>query len=134
MQQPFEEFFEDINDALREAIRQLGGNKVVGSRLRPELPVNQAEGWLRDCLNDARREKLSPEQVLLIMLWASEAGYHGVMNYVASYARYEMPRPVSAEQQEVDLQTRILEGIERQNKMLEQLQRVQRSRSVRSVA
>jgi hypothetical protein len=134
MQQPFEAFFEDINDALREAIRQLGGNKVVGSRLRPELPVTQAEGWLRDCLNEARREKLSPEQVLLLMVWANEAGYHGLMGYVATTSRYEAPRPVSAEQQEIDLQTLILEGIERQNKMLEQLQRVQRARVVRTAA
>jgi len=134
MQTAFGEFFEDINDALREAVRQLGGNKQVGARLRPEMPVTQAEGWLRDCLNPERREKLSIEQVLLILLWSNEAGYHGTMNFLAAYCRYESPRPVTLEQQEIDLQAKILEGIERQNQMLAQLQRLQAARPVRSAA
>ncbi len=37
MQCSFGEFFEDINDALREAVRALGGVKQVGALLWPEV-------------------------------------------------------------------------------------------------
>lgn len=134
MQESFVEFFEGVSDALREAVRQLGGNKKVGAMLRPELPIDQAESWLRHCLNDDRREKLSPEQVLLILVEARKAGWHGAMAFIASHCGYERPRPVSLEEQENDLQAQILAGLEIQNKLLAQLQRVQAAKPVRGVA
>lgn len=130
MQAPIPEFFEDINAALREAVRQLGGNKQVGPRLRPELPINQAEGWLRDCLNPERREKLSPEQVVLIMLWAGQSGYHGVMHFVASSCSYEPPRPVTPEDQEAELQRQFIAAVEAQQQLVAQMQRIQAIRVV----
>ena len=134
MQTAFSEFFEDINDALREAVRHLGGNKKAGAMLRPELPVTQAENWLRDCLNPDRREKLSPEQFILVLSKARQEGYHGAMNYLAASCGYEVPRPVTLEQQEQDLQQQLLDAIEQQGKMLAQLQRIQAARPVRGVA
>lgn len=134
MQSAFSEFFEDINEALRDTVRQLGGNKKVGSMLWPELPLTQAEGRLRDCLNPDRREKLSPEQVVLLLVEARKAGVHGAMGFLSATAGYEQPRPVSLDEQEADLQSQILEQLQRQQKMLEQLQRVQSLRPVRSAA
>lgn len=134
MQDTFIEFFEDVNDALREAVRQLGGNKKVGAMLRPEVPLTQAENWIRDCLNADRREKLSPEQVLLILVEARKAGYHGAMAFITGHCGYEKPRPISLEEQEADLQSQILAGLEVQNKLLAQLQRVQAAKPVRGAA
>jgi hypothetical protein len=132
MQTQFAEFFEDINDALREAVRQLGGNKKLGATLRPELPVTQAENWLRDCLNPERREKLSPEQLMLILSMASAEGYHGTMAFIAQMSRYEPPRPVTLEQQEADLQARFIESVDAQQRLLTQMQRLQGLRPVRA--
>ena len=134
MQDTFIEFFEDINDAMREAVRQLGGNKKVGAMLRPEIPLTQAENWIRDCLNPDRREKLSPEQVLLILVEARKAGYHGAMAFIAGHCGYDKPRPVSIDEQEADLQSQILAGLEVQNKLLAQLQCVQAAKPVRGAA
>lgn len=134
MQDTFIEFFEDINDALREAVRQLGGNKKVGALLRPELPIAQAESWLRHCMSEDRREKLSPEQVLLILVEARKAGYHGAMAFITGHCGYDKPRPVSIDEQEADLQSQILAGLEVQNKLLAQLQRVQAAKPVRGAA
>lgn len=134
MQDTFIEFFEDINDALREAVRQLGGLKKVGAMLRPELPIAQAESWLRHCMIEDRREKLSPEQVLLILVEARKAGYHGAMAFINAHCGYEKPRPISLEEQEADLQSQILAGLEVQNKLLAQLQRVQAAKPVRGAA
>lgn len=130
MQTPFPEFFEDLNDALREAVRQLGGNKKVGPLLWPELPPGQADGRLRDCLNAERREKLSPEQVLLILLKAREAGFHGAMAYVAGQAGYEAPRPVTVDEQEAELQQAFVSAVEKLSAIQAQMGRVQQMRRV----
>lgn len=125
MQSAFSEFFEDINDALREAVRQLGGNKKVGPLLRPEMPLTQAESWIRDCLNPDRREKLSPQQVLFLLAEARKVGYHGAMAFVCGHCGYEEPRPVDIDRRTADLQAQILDGIARQNELLAQLQTLQ---------
>lgn len=130
MQSSFSEFFDDVDDALREAVRQLGGHKKVGPLLRPELPVDQASNWLRDCLNTDRREKLSPHQVLLIMRLAAQAGYHGLMAYVAFAAGYETPRPVDPADQEAELQRKFIDAVEGLQDIQKQLQRVQQMRRV----
>lgn len=130
MQAAFGEFFEDINEALREAVRQLGGHKKVGPQMRPELPMEQAANWLRDCLNPDRREKLSPEQVLMLLRLARTAGFDGAMSYIAFDAGYEPPRPVAPKDQEAELQHAFIDAVERLESIQKQLQRVQQVRKV----
>lgn len=125
MQASFGEFFESLDDALREAVRQLGGNKKVGPLMRPELPVEQAANWLRDCLSPGRREKLSPDQVLLLMRQASAAGWHGLMHFVAADAGYEAPRPVTVEDQEAALQRQFVDAVGQLAQLQQQLARLQ---------
>lgn len=130
MQAAFGEFFEGINDALREAVRQCGGHKKLGPILWPELLAEQAGNRLRDCLNPDRRDKLSPEQVVLILRKAREAGFHGAMAYVAFDTGYEPPRPVVPEDQEAELQRTFIDAVERLESIQKQLQRVQQMRRV----
>lgn len=125
MQTGFDEFFEDVDDALREAVRQLGGHKKVGPKLRPELPVEQAANWLRDCLNPDRREKLSPQQLLLVMRLAAAEGYHGLMGFMAFDAGYEKPRPVQPQDQEAELQHAFVDAVGKLEAIQRQMQRVQ---------
>lgn len=82
-------FHEDVNDALRSAIKACGGTKAVAAKLWPEKTMNDAHSYLNDCLNVARPAKLSPEQVLLLLKWAHEQGYHGAMHYIAQECGYE---------------------------------------------
>lgn len=130
MQAAFGEFFEDINDALREAVRKLGGHKKVGPQMRPELPLEQAANWLRDCLNPDRREKLSPEQVQFLLRLARAAGFDGAMGFVAFDAGYEPPRPVLPKDQEAELQHKFIDAVERLEAIQRQLQRVQQIRKL----
>lgn len=127
MQMEMGEFFEDINDALQATVTALGGYKKVGPTLRPELPVDQAAGWLRDCLNPARREKLSPEQVMLILRLAREAGYFSAMNFIA-FATGFKATPIDAESQESQLQERFIEAVHGLTAIQSQLERLQRVR------
>lgn len=125
MQTAFTEFFEDINDALKEVVRQLGGYKKVGPMFKPELPITQAEGWLRDCLNPDRREKLSPEQVVMLLSQAAKAGYHGGMMFITSSCGYEGARHVQPVEQQAALQQAFIEAVGQLQGIQQQLARVQ---------
>lgn len=128
MQLEIGECFESINDALTSTVNALGGFKKVGPALRPELPIDQAAGWLRDCLNPARREKLAPEQVLLILRMARAAGVHSAMSFLAFDTGYKAT-PVDPQTQEQELQQRFVDAVERLTDVQAQLQRFQRVRA-----
>lgn len=111
MQTSIPECFETLNDALKEAVRAAGGNKAVGAKLWPELPLDAAANRLRDCLNPDRRDKLSPEQAQLILRLAGEAGYHGAMAYWCFGASYATPDPVTPEDQAGALQLQFVQAV-----------------------
>lgn len=92
-------FYEDIFAALGEVVRSTGGMKVVGAAMRPELDAVSAAGWLKDCLNPARREKLDPAQVIWLLKRGHAACVHDAMAYISLEVGYEPPRPVTAEAQ-----------------------------------
>jgi hypothetical protein len=129
MQLEIGECFDSINEALQSAVTNMGGFKKVGPLLRPELPIDQAAGWLRDCLNPARREKLSPEQVMLIVREAKKAGVHSLMNFIAMDTGYRAV-PVDPMTQEAELQQRFIDAVQGLTAIQAQLQRVQRIRGV----
>lgn len=89
--------FDSIIDALGEIVRACGGPKAVGAKMRPELPIEQAAGWVRDCLNPTRREHFSPDQVLMLLRLGREADCHAAMHFLAGEAGYSAPTPVSPE-------------------------------------
>lgn len=124
MQQQLEigECFDSINDALTSVVNSLGGFKKVGPTLRPELPIDQAAGWLRDCLNPARREKLAPEQVLLILRLARQAGVHAAMSFLAFDTGYKAI-PVDPQTQAEELQQRFIDAVQNLAAIQNQLQR-----------
>ncbi len=98
-------FFEDINDALREVVQQLGGAKAVGPTLWPEKSVEQAQTLLLACLNSERKERLTPDQVLLLLRRGREAGCHAAINYICESSGYSPPTPVNpadAQAQRID--------------------------------
>jgi hypothetical protein len=129
MQLEIGECFESVNDALQSAVKALGGYKVLGPALRPELPIEQAAGWLRDCLNPTRREKLAPEQVMLILREAKKAGYHAAMDFLTSDAGYKAV-PIDPKTQVEELEMRFCESVQTLSAMAVKLERMQRMRGV----
>jgi hypothetical protein len=124
MQLEMGEFFEDINDALRQAVKALGGNKAVGSKLWPEKTATAAAQSMSDCLNADRREKLAPEQVVLILRMAREKGYHAAMQFIAFDTGYKAT-PVDPKTQEAELQERFIAAVGNLADIQAQLQRLQ---------
>ena len=87
--------YENIEDALRDAVRALGGTKAVGGKLFPSLPIEQAASRVADCLNVDRRQHFAPSEVVWLPRQARIAGHHETMVYIATVAGYEPPRPAS---------------------------------------
>src|SRR4051812_30924308 len=91
--------YDDFNDALHDLVQALGGFKKVAPRLWPELPQEDAAPRLRHCLNPDRREKLSPEQVLLLLRWGREADFHGAKFFIDDDAGYSRSAPVDPKEE-----------------------------------
>ena len=88
-------FHESIQDALREVIRTAGGAKVVGAKLWPSLPVDQAASKISDCLNADRRQHFSENEMLHLLRIGREIDCHAAMHYIASISGYSQPEPVT---------------------------------------
>lgn len=128
MQLEIGEFHESVNDAMQAAVMALGGYKKVGPMLRPELSIEHAAQWLRDCLNVDRREKLGPEQVLLLLRTARAAGYHAAMDFIAFDAGYKAT-PIDPQSQMEQLQEQFISAVDRLEGIRAQMQRVPRVRA-----
>ncbi len=125
-------FFEGPEDALREAVRALGGPKKVGPMLWPDKQIDAAARLLTDCLNCARNEKLELSQTLFILRAARDVGYHAAFLWLASEMGYDA-KPVSPAE-ELDRLTSVVEqSTAALTSALAQLERVQ-ARNLRSVS
>jgi hypothetical protein len=117
-------FCESLADALREVVRACGGSKPIGARLWPEKAPETAGRLLQDCLNDARPEKLSPEQVLLIARMGRERQCHAVMQYLARESGYADPQPIEPEDERAILQRQFIESTRLQAQLVDRLERL----------
>jgi hypothetical protein len=121
MQLEMGEFFESINDALKAMVMALGGYKKVGGTLRPELPLAQAEAWVRHCLDESRREKFDPGQVMLLLRESRKAGFHAGMDFVCADAGYEKAKPADLEAQVQSIEQQLAATMERLNAQVSKL-------------
>lgn len=100
-------FYESIHDAIRELVRVLGGAKPVGHTLWPGKSMQDAQTRLLNCLDHNRPEKLSPEDLALLLKNGREAGCHVLMAYINAECGYTEPQPLDP----VDEQARLVETI-----------------------
>lgn len=123
-------FTEDINDALKDAVRALGEMKEVGRKLRPELTSDAAGAWLKDCLNPLRRERLDPEQVVWLIREARAIGCHSIMNYLADEGGYTRPAPLSPQDEAAELQREFIQAVGHVESLTRRLERINLLKSV----
>lgn len=84
-------FHEDFRDALRHAIKALGGVEAVGADLWPSKTRKAAGTWLSDCLNPERPAKLDLEEVVQILDMARAEGIHCALHQLCDEAGYARP-------------------------------------------
>jgi hypothetical protein len=91
-------FYDSYLEALRDDVVALGGPKVVGKQLFPEKEVEAARNTLNDCLNIARRERLTDEQERLIMRRARDSrGFSAALYFLCDDTGFERPQPKEIE-------------------------------------
>lgn len=114
--------FDDIYEAMREMVKQLGGAKAVGKAMKPEKTVDQAQGWLLDCLNPNRSEKLDPEQVIWLFRMSHDAGFHEAKMFFDDATGYQSGAPLTKESEQAELTRKAIDAANRVTKLFAQMQ------------
>lgn len=84
-------FHEDLTDALRHAIKALGGFEVVGHDLWPTKSAAAAGRLLSDCLNPERPAKLDVDDVVALLAMGRRRGVHCAMWQLCDDTGYTRP-------------------------------------------
>lgn len=90
-------WFDTLLDAAGCAVQAAGGMKKVATKLWPTLDATSAAARLRGALNPEHQQKLSVEELSMIIDLAKDAGDHSVMKYLAREHGYEV-RPLAPEE------------------------------------
>src|SRR6478609_8377608 len=115
---------ETIHDALRDAVRALGGSKRAGPLLWPTKTVKDAENRLNDCLNPDREQKFALSELIFLLRMAREVGYHGAMQFIASECGYRHPEPLEPHDEQAALQREYIETVKLQARIAARLERL----------
>lgn len=118
---------EYLHEALIEAVKACGGTKRVAGLLWPAKAnqnLESARRYLANCLNPECAEKLSLEEVMLVVRTAREAGDHTVMRYLAATLSYSDPVPLAPRDELADLLRQYLQRRENDEVRDEHLQRL----------
>jgi hypothetical protein len=115
--------FESINEALIACVKACGGSKQVGHKLWPEKTMEAAQRHLLACLNEDKPERLSPEQLVLLMRMGHGKGFHGVMEFLATDIGYSDPTPTDPRDELAEL---LRQSNELRSQLLASSQRMER--------
>lgn len=110
-------FHDDFRDALRHAVKALGGYDAVGVDLWPAKTRKAAGAWLSDCLNPERPAKLDLEEVVQILRMARDKGIHCGMYQLCDEALYAHP-PIVAPKSPLEEKAERLERLAAEFKRL----------------
>jgi hypothetical protein len=126
MGQPRLAIYEDETDAIRELVREMGGTKVVGSLLRPDLAPDRAGAWLKDCLNPERAEHLHSSQLFHLLRLGHDRGIHGPCEFIMGNVGYSV-QPIEPADQVAELQRAYIESVKVARTIAERMERLTQS-------
>lgn len=87
--------------AIGSDVDAAGGEKVVGSKLRPKLSPETARRWMANALNPKQNHELTDDDVMKIKQWAREAvGRSRTVEFEAAMLRFDLHWITPEEQQE----------------------------------
>lgn len=125
-------FFDDWREALRYAVAALGGPKVVGSKMRPDMKPDHAARWLNDCLNQDRREHLSPDHLMHLLILARQAGVHAGMQYMTEECGYRA-QPVEPADERTELMRQYVESAKVMERIAKRIEAAEMRTMVKAV-
>lgn len=113
----------NLADAISSACNAVG-RKSIAKVLWPEKTVESARKTLDDCLNPDRRDKLSIEQIELIMSMARQQDCHAAMNYLAGALNYRRPVPITPESEKERLQRAFIAAQQSMQSILREMKKL----------
>lgn len=116
-----------LHSVLWRVVQALGGPKKVGVRMRPEKTQKEAEHWIYNSLNKARRERMGPEHVLWLLREGKKSGHHEAMEYFCQASGYLPAQPEDADRELEDLRRQHAEASERVRQIEEKLAKLDRA-------
>lgn len=117
-------FIADMDDALGEVVRFLGGAKKVGPMLWPDKSMDQAQRLLLDCLNPDRPAHLTPAQTLFLFKLARQNNFHNVKRWFDQECGYIPSEPMEPEDERAKLQRLAIDAIAGLAHITERLERL----------
>jgi len=120
----YELVVEDYLDAIAQTIKALGGFKVVGAALKPDVDAQRAGRWLADCCNANERETLQPSQLAYIRRAARARGIHILAAWEMDDAGYAAPVPVEPESEFAQLQRVFAESVTQQAAIVARMEQI----------
>ena len=125
---------ESIADALHEVVQAAGGPKAVGGRMFPDMPIDHAASRIRDCLNHDRRDRFTPDQLMMILRMGHQVGFHAGMIFLCRELGYSDPAPVEPEDEVARLQREFVEASKALVGMATKIEQMQSRATLKSVA
>ena len=116
---------DSFNEAMVDAVKVLGGSKMVGCLLWPEKAPDAAQRLLLDCLNDDRPAHLTPEHVLLVLRLARQRGHHEAVAWLLENLGYAPPQPVEPRDEAAELQRQFIEASRMMSQLASRIERLQ---------
>ena len=117
-------FHDSIDRALEEVVVACGGFKTTGLALRPEKDADAASRWLHACLDDARPERLTPDQMLFILREGRKVSAHAAINFLLRESGYADAQPIEPEDERAALQRTFIQGVQTLTLLASRLERV----------
>lgn len=116
-------FYDSFEDAAREVINVCGGPKAVGAALWPTKTPDAARTRLLDCLNEARAEKLAPDEIIMLARMGRERACHAMVAYLCQETGYAPPQPVDPADEQAELHRQFHADVERLTQLAKRLGR-----------
>lgn len=116
-------WFEDIFDAIRADSIAIGP-KILAGLLWPEKPIEQAARLLADCLNRDRSQRLTPEQLQLVIREARNVGSYCTISFMCDDANMTRPLPVEPEDEKARIQRAVVTAAADLKQMIERLEKL----------
>jgi hypothetical protein len=122
-------FYQDVYRATEAACRVIGGGgkewaKVCGHMLWPEKDPDDAGAYLNNCLDKTRRERLNPQQFLLVAREAKRRGCHVLMAFICDDTEYQRTNPIEPEDQRAAIQIRAEKLVSELSSLVNRLERI----------
>lgn len=117
-------FYDDINDAIGTVVMSLGGYKKVGHMLRPNMKIESAYAWLKECVKPNGDQHLDQHEMTTLIREGRKVGCHAIMEYWSRDAGYET-KPKEPEDERAELRRKVVNAVGEFSALVKRLEQLE---------